>query len=68
MRSRTGSANLPLHGGKAPAGLFSRMIRLSREITTHMGLDRSERVAAPKRLVRFGGERVRTRLEREPVE
>src|ERR687895_1078975 len=33
---RTGSANLPLHGGKAPAWLFSRMIRLSREITTHI--------------------------------
>ena len=36
MRSRTGSANLPLHSGKAPAWLFSRMIRLSREITTHI--------------------------------
>ena len=35
-RSRTGSANLPLHGGKAPAWLFSRMIKLSREITTHI--------------------------------
>jgi uncharacterized protein len=34
--SRTGSANLPLHGGKAPAWLFSRMIKLSREITTHI--------------------------------
>jgi len=36
MRGRTGSANLPLHGGKAPAWLFSRMIKLSREITTHI--------------------------------
>jgi len=36
MRNRTGSANLPLHGGKAPAWLFSRMIKLSREITTHI--------------------------------
>src|SRR5215213_7538939 len=36
MQSRTGSANLPLHGGKAPAWLFSRMIKLSREITTHI--------------------------------
>jgi uncharacterized protein len=35
-RTRTGSANLPLHGGKAPAWLFSRMIKLSREITTHI--------------------------------
>ena len=29
---RTGVANLPLHGGKAPAWLFQRMVRLSREI------------------------------------
>src|SRR5688572_32199798 len=36
MRGRTGSANLPLHGGKAPEWLFSRMIKLSREITTHI--------------------------------
>jgi hypothetical protein len=36
MPSRTGSANLPLHGGKAPPWLFSRMIKLSREITTHI--------------------------------
>jgi hypothetical protein len=36
MRARTGSANLPLHTGKAPAWLFSRMIQLSREIATHI--------------------------------
>jgi hypothetical protein len=30
--SRTGFAQLPLHGGKAPAYLFERMARLSREI------------------------------------
>src|SRR4026209_2344466 len=36
MRGRTGSANLPLHGGKAPAWLFSRMIRLSRAGATHI--------------------------------
>jgi hypothetical protein len=30
---RTGIANLPLHGGKAPAWLFSRMTLLAREIT-----------------------------------
>ena len=36
MRGRTGTANLPLHGGKAPAWLFSRMVKLSREITTHI--------------------------------
>jgi hypothetical protein len=32
--SRTGIANLPLHGGKAPRWLFDRMVKLSREITT----------------------------------
>lgn len=30
---RTGVANLPLHGGKAPRWLFTRMVKLSREIT-----------------------------------
>ena len=30
---RTGSANLPLHGGAAPRWLFQRMVSLSREIT-----------------------------------
>lgn len=30
---RTGTARLPLHNGKAPAWLFSRMTRLAREIT-----------------------------------
>ena len=33
---RTGYASLPLHGGKAPAWLFSRMVLLSREILTHI--------------------------------
>ena len=33
---RTGYASLPLHGGKAPAWLFSRMVLLSREILTHV--------------------------------
>src|SRR5919106_3681521 len=36
MQSRTGTAQLPLHGGKAPAWLFTRMVKLSREITTHI--------------------------------
>jgi hypothetical protein len=31
--TRTGVANLPLHGGKAPRWLFERMTRLSREIS-----------------------------------
>ncbi len=30
---RTGSANLPLHGGKAPRWLFDRMVKLAREVT-----------------------------------
>jgi len=30
---RTGIANLPLHGGKAPSWLFERMVLLAREIT-----------------------------------
>jgi len=36
MSSRTGTANLPLHGGRAPAWLFSRMVRLSREVCSHI--------------------------------
>lgn len=30
---RTGTANLPLHSGKAPRWLFERMVKLAREIT-----------------------------------
>lgn len=33
---RTGYAHLPLHSGKAPAWLFSRMVRLSREVLGHI--------------------------------
>jgi uncharacterized protein len=33
---RTGFAHLPLHGGRAPVWLFSRMVRLSREILGHV--------------------------------
>jgi hypothetical protein len=36
MRARTGTAHLPLHGGKAPAWLFSRMVKLAREISIHI--------------------------------
>lgn len=36
MSRHTGIASLPLHGGKAPAWLFSRMERLSREIIIYM--------------------------------
>lgn len=31
---RTGVANLPLHGGRAPRWLFDRMVKLAREITS----------------------------------
>jgi uncharacterized protein len=33
---RTGFAHLPLHSGRAPGWLFSRMVRLSREILGHV--------------------------------
>ncbi len=33
---RTGIAHLPLHGGKAPAWLFTRMVRLARGITLYI--------------------------------
>jgi hypothetical protein len=33
---RSGTAHLPLHSGRAPAWLFSRMVRLAREITIHI--------------------------------
>jgi len=33
---RTGIANLPLHGGKAPRWLFERMTKLAREIACHV--------------------------------
>jgi hypothetical protein len=36
MGKRTGYASLPLHGGKAPAWLFARMVLLSREILAHI--------------------------------
>src|SRR4029079_19665118 len=33
---RSGTAHLPLHSGRAPAWLFSRMVLLAREITSHI--------------------------------
>src|SRR3954452_21879819 len=33
---RSGTAHLPLHSGRAPAWLFSRMVRLAREITANI--------------------------------
>ena len=35
-RARTGTAQLPLHGGRAPAWLFTRMVQLAREISIHI--------------------------------
>ena len=39
MRARTGTAQLPLHGGRAPAWLFTRMVKLAREITIHVAAE-----------------------------
>jgi len=33
---RTGTASLPLHSGRAPHWLFSRMVRLAREVICHL--------------------------------
>ena len=40
MSRHTGFAHLPLHPGRAPAWLFSRMTRLAREVATHVVADR----------------------------
>jgi hypothetical protein len=39
MARHSGYASLPLHGGKAPAWLFGRMVRLSREIVVYLASD-----------------------------
>ena len=39
MSRHTGLASLPLHGGKAPPWLFSRMVQLSREIVTYLAAE-----------------------------
>ncbi len=36
MSRHTGFASLPLHGGRAPAWLFGRMVQLSREIVIYL--------------------------------
>jgi uncharacterized protein len=36
MPARTGTAQLPLHRGGAPAWPFTRMVELAREITIHI--------------------------------
>jgi uncharacterized protein len=42
---RSGFASLPVHGGKASAWLFGRMVRLSREIVIYVASER--RAARP---------------------
>ena len=39
MSRHTGFASLPLHGGKAPAWLFGRMVKLSREIVIYLAAE-----------------------------
>jgi uncharacterized protein len=39
MSRHTGYAHLPLHSGRAPAWLFTRMTRLAREIAVHIVAD-----------------------------
>src|SRR5581483_4172536 len=39
----SGYASLPLHGGKAPAWLFGRMVRLSREILIYLAAEYGNR-------------------------
>src|SRR5438552_5430539 len=43
MSRHTGTASLPLHGGKAPAWLFGRMVQLSREIVTYLAAEQGTR-------------------------
>ena len=43
FQRHTGFASLPLHAGKAPAWLFSRMVRLSREIVIHIASEYGSR-------------------------
>ena len=40
MAHRTGTANLPLHGGKAPAWLFQRMAALGPAVLEVLVLER----------------------------
>jgi hypothetical protein len=51
---RTGPAQLPLHGGKAPAWLdratYDRTIDVLRRALDRSRVDRSEKIAALKRL------------------
>jgi hypothetical protein len=59
------------HGGKdgfpypVDRETYDHTVEVLRAAVTRAGIDRSERVAALKRLVKFGEARVRARLERE---
>jgi hypothetical protein len=58
------------HGGKdgfpfpVDTGTYDTTVEVLRAAVTRAGIDRSERVAALKRLVKFGEERVRQRAAR----
>src|SRR5213595_2039059 len=59
MSRHTGFASLPLHGGKAPAWLFGRMVRLSREIVIYLASEYGtrellERLSDPRWFQAFG--------------
>ena len=57
------------HGGKdgfpypVDTGTYDKTVEVLRSAVNRAGIERSERVAALKRLVRFGEERVRARLQ-----
>jgi hypothetical protein len=57
------------HGGKdgfpypVDTGTYDKTVEVLRSAVTRAGIDRSERVAALKRLVKFGEERVRHRMQ-----
>jgi hypothetical protein len=59
------------HGGKdgfpypVDRGTYDKTVEVLRAAVTRAGIDRSERVAALKRLVKFGEERVRARMKDE---
>ena len=52
--SRTGVANLPLHGGKAPPWLFNRMVRLAREVAIFIVSEMLCRMSDPYWFQAFG--------------
>src|SRR5829696_2557579 len=59
MPRRTGSATLPLHGGRAPAWLFGRMVRLAPAIAEAIVIEHGrkaflERLSDPHWFQAFG--------------